>query len=105
MCIRRVYLYIYDVRKKNISDIKNNPRLTLPRPLSGHEEAIISCLKSDFQASFKSYVADNCDKNGKIKTTNLTKSQLRGPKSLLRRISNLEGQAKIGTKLKGSVSP
>ena len=41
---RNVYdegVLIYDVRKKNISDIKNNPCLTLPRPLSGHEEAKI----------------------------------------------------------------
>ena len=88
---RNVYdegVLIYDVRKKNISDIKNNPRLTLPKPLSGHEEAIISCLKSDFMEIFKSYLADNCDEKGKIKAANLTKSQLRGLRSLLRRIAN-----------------
>ena len=73
---RNVYdegVLIYNVRKKNISDLKNNPCITLPRQLSVHEEAMISCLKSDFQVIFKSYVADNCDENGKIKGTNLTK--------------------------------
>ena len=62
---RNVYdegVLIYDVRKKNISYIKNNPRLTLPRPLAGNEEAMISCVKSDFQEIFKF-----CDENGKIK--------------------------------------
>ena len=49
---RNVYdegVLIYDVRKKNISDIKNNPRLPLQKPMSGHKEAMISCVKSDFQ--------------------------------------------------------
>ena len=89
MCMMRVYLSMMS-EEKNISDIKNNPRLTLPKPLSGHEEAIISCLKSDFMEIFKSYLADNCDENGKIKAANLTKSQLRGLRSLLRRIANRE---------------
>ena len=54
---RNVYdegVLIYDVRKKNISDIKNNPRLPLPTPMSEHKEAMISCVKSDFQEISKS---------------------------------------------------
>ena len=90
---RNVYdeaVLIYDVRKRIFLTSKITPRLTLPWPFSGHEEAIILCVKSDFQEILKSYVADNCDENGKIKTPNLTMSQQHGLKSLLRRISKRE---------------
>ena len=35
---------IYDVRKKNICDIKQNSQITLPRALIGPEEAVIACV-------------------------------------------------------------
>ena len=36
---------IFDVRKRNIRDIKNNPRVTLPKALTSHEEATIACVQ------------------------------------------------------------
>ena len=60
---RNVYdkeVLIYHVRKKNIQDIKNNLRLTLPSPLSAHEEAAIY-----IQQIFNEWVAKNWDGDGK----------------------------------------
>ena len=86
---RNIYdegVQVYDVRKRNIRDIKNNPRVTLPKPLSGHEEAMIACVQADFMRIFNEYMAKNCGEAGNIKTPNLTIAQLRGLRSLLKRI-------------------
>ena len=81
---------IYDVRKKNIRDIKQNPRITLPRALSNHEEAVIACVKSDMMEICKDYMAKSCDEQGRVKQPNLSKQELRGLRSLLKRVKNRE---------------
>ena len=81
---------IYDVRKKNIRDIKQNPRITLPRALTGPEEAVIACVKQDMSEIYREYVAKNCDEKGRITKPNLSSKELRGLRSLLKRIQNRE---------------
>ena len=81
---------IFDVRKKNIRDIKQNPRITLPRALTGPEEAVIACVKEDMSEIYREYVAKNCDEKGGITKPNLSNRELRGLRSLLNRIKNRE---------------
>jgi hypothetical protein len=81
---------IYDVRKKNIRDIKQNPRITLPRALTGPEEAVIACVKQDMSEIYREYLAKNCDEKGRITQPNLSSKELRGLRSLLKRIKNRE---------------
>ena len=62
----------------------------MPRPLSGNEEAVIACVKSDMQQIYKDYMASSCDEKGRIKQPNLSKQELRGLRSLLKRIKDRE---------------
>ena len=78
-----------DLKKRKVTDLKDNSRIILPKPLRVTEEAKISIRGEAFEKVFKEYVNENCDKKGK-QEPNLSKSQMRGISKLKKRVKEGE---------------
>ena len=65
---------IFDHRKKRATDVVENARVTLPRPLSEANEATISMMRSVMMKTYREYKEEYCDKNGNQKT-NMTEEE------------------------------
>ena len=77
----------YDSRKRRVTDLRECTRITLPKPLSAEEEALLESRRSSQQEIFKEYIAKNTDKNG-VQKSNLTREESQGLKSLMKKISS-----------------
>ena len=80
---------VYDNRNKRVTDLKENSRVHLPRPLPPGEEANIEMRRGVYMRLFQDFVRNNCKKNGDQKT-NITREIDNGIKSLKKRIDNEE---------------
>ena len=74
-----------DFRNRRVTDLKNNSRVQLPKPLPAKEEAKVEIRREAHEKVFKQYMNDCCDQKGN-QSSNLTKSEARGLKKLKKRI-------------------
>ena len=74
-----------DLRKRRVTDLKENSRVILPRPLSTTEEAFIAVRRENVHNIFKEYSKEMCQEDGEQKS-NLTPAQMRGLKKIRKRI-------------------
>ena len=80
----------FNFAKRKATDMKGNSRVFFPRKArSLEEESSLETLRVELRALFKNYISKNCSKGGK-QITNLTKNQVRGLKSLKKRVSEGE---------------
>ena len=79
----------FDFRKQRVTDIEDNVRVTLPKPLKPPDEAAIEMRREIYRKLEADYRREKCDKNGK-QPTNLTKTQEIGLKKLKKRIKDGE---------------
>ena len=80
----------FNFARKRVTDIKGNSRVILPKKAKNFElKAKLEMLRTECMGIFRQYLRENCGKYGKQKS-NLTKSQLKGLKSLKQRIDNAE---------------
>ena len=75
---------IIDMRKKRVTDMKENSRIYLPKPLPALEEAKIAIRRETYENVFKTFKEEKCTEKGEQKS-NLTWSQRKGLKSLKKR--------------------
>ena len=80
---------VYDARKTRVTDLKENSRVTLPKPLNAKHEAEIELRRSLYSKTYKSFMEQNCDKNGD-QDSNLTEMENKGLKSIKKRIADGE---------------
>ena len=80
---------VYDNRNKRVTDLKENSRVHLPRPLNPEGEANIEMRRGVYMRLFEEFKNVNCKKNGDQKN-NLTKAEEEGIKSLRKRIEDEE---------------
>ena len=76
-----------DLRKKRVTDSKDNSMVHMPRPVSVKEEASISVRETTYESVFKKYFRENCSEKGK-QSPNLSKSEMSGLKKLKKRIDD-----------------
>ena len=79
-----------DMRKKRATDMRGNREVFMPAPGKPIVEAEYNLRSSMWQREFLRFRNENCDKSGRQKTTNLSRSQELGLRSLSRRIAKLE---------------
>ena len=72
------------MRKKRVTDMKENSRIYLPKPLPALEEAKIAIRRETYENVFKTFKEEKCTEKGEQKS-NLTWSQRKGLKSLKKR--------------------
>ena len=77
-----------DMRKRRATDMNDCVRVTLPKPLKVQEEAKIELRRELHVKIFLDYIRDKT-KDGE-QMSNLSDSEMRGLKSLLKRIKNQE---------------
>ena len=77
---------VYDSRKRRVTDLRECSRITLPRPLSPEDEAVLKTRKRSQMEIFRKYIAKNTNKKGDLKS-NLTDEENEGLKSLQKRIA------------------
>ena len=80
---------VIDMRKRRVTDMKENSRVILPKPLSAYEEAKIAVRRENFEKVFGDYCQEHCSEKGEQKT-NLTFSQRNGLRKLRKRIKDGE---------------
>ena len=80
---------VYDYRKKRVTDIRENARVTLPRPVLEIQEAGIALRRDSFNNITNKYIEEHCNEKNE-QEPNLTKGESRGLKSLQRRIKEGE---------------
>ena len=80
---------VIDMRKRRVTDMKENSRVILPKPLTAHEEAKIAVRREHFEEVFSEYCQEHCSEKGEQKS-NLTFSQRNGLRKLKKRIKDGE---------------
>ena len=66
-----------DLRKRRVTDIQENSRIYMPKPLNVAHEANINIRETIFENTFSRYVDSFCNETGKQKP-NLTRSEMSG---------------------------
>ena len=80
---------VIDMRKRRVTDLKENSRIYLPKPLSATEEAKIEIRRDKYETIFQRYFHEKCSEKGN-QSSNLTQAQLRGLTKLRKRVENGE---------------
>ena len=79
-----------DFTKRRVTDLKGNANVTLPKARGGFNmEAKLETLRTEAMGVNIRYIGENCGKEGRQKT-NLTVSEAKGMKSLLKRVKEGE---------------
>ena len=68
-----------DFRKLRVTDMKDNPRVFLPKPRPPGEERVMASKDVLREEAIQAYIYENCIEKGFQKDSNLTKQQQRGP--------------------------
>ena len=76
---------IFDQRKKRVTDLSENNRVTLPRPLGAENEAAIEMRRGIYMEIFREHTRKYCDLEGN-QESNLTERQQIGVQRLRKRI-------------------
>ena len=74
---------------RRVTDLKENCKVYLPKPLSPEEEAQLAIRKGKYMTIFKRYTEEKCGKKGEQRL-NLTFSQRKGLEKLKKRIKDKE---------------
>ena len=74
-----------DLRKKRVTDLKENSKVHLPKPLPTQQEAFVAIRREKWLDTYREHLKDNCSKEGN-QTSNLSQSQQRGLAKLKKRI-------------------
>jgi hypothetical protein len=80
---------VFDLRKQRVTDMEDNSRVSLPRPLTSGDEANIEMRRNVYKKLEADYVREKSTEK-REQPSNLTKSQERGLKSLQKRIKMRE---------------
>ena len=80
---------ILDLRKRRVTDMKENSKVYLPKPLPVIEEANIAIRRDKYEQTFKEFVEEKCSKKGEQKS-NLSPQQRNGLKKLQKRVADGE---------------
>ena len=81
---------VLDMRKRRATDVKNNSRVILPRKMRGfEEEARLEMLRQKLRGTFSQYMREKCGPGG-LQKSNLTRGEIKGLKSLKKRVKNGE---------------
>ena len=80
---------VFNLEKQRVTDMEDNTRVTLPKPLPPAEEAAIEMRRNIYKKLEKDYLEKNCKKDGK-QPSNLTPAQETGLKRLQKRIKEKE---------------
>ena len=80
---------LFNYGRKRATDLKENSRVTLPRPVSAENEAGIEIRRKSFRRVVANFRKEECNHKMEQKP-NLTKSEANGLKSLQNRIQNEE---------------
>ena len=80
---------IYDARKRRVTDLKENARVTLPKPAGTAHEAGIEMRRNMFNKTVKEFIESFCDEGGE-QESNLSEQEKRGLRSLRKRIQSGE---------------
>ena len=75
----------FDFRKMRVTDLKQNTKIHLPKPLPTRQEACAAVRRERWEKEFKEYFQENCKDDGSQKS-NLTPAQQRGIAKLKKRI-------------------
>ena len=76
-----------DLRKRCVTDTKENSRVIMPKPVSIKEEANINIREASFESVFNQFYSEDCNEKGKQKA-NLSKSEMSGLAKLRKRVDN-----------------
>ena len=80
----------FNLAKRRVTDLKGNSRVHFPRkPRSLEEESALETMRMELKSLFSNYVTNNC-KGGHKQVSNLSQSQLKGLKSLRKRVGDGE---------------
>ena len=89
--------------KKRVTSMKGNSRVILLRVMKNFkDEAALETLRTELMGVFKDHIMKNCDEKGTQKS-NLTGSELRGLRSLKKRVKSGEIHVSPSDKRKGLV--
>ena len=76
--------------KKRVTDLKGNTMVYLPGKLKNfQDEANLELLRAEMKYCFKQYMREKCDDEGR-QESNISKEELRGLKTLKKRVKNEE---------------
>ena len=78
----------YDARKMKVTNLRENTRITLPRPLNPIHEAMIEVRRKEYNRVFDEYRGKESKKRKRV--SNLTEEESKGVKSLKSRIEKDE---------------
>ena len=73
-----------DLRKRRVTDLKENSRVYLPKPLPPQEEAKIEIRREQYEQVFRDHVRDHCSESG-TQQSNMSWSHRNGLKKLQKR--------------------
>ena len=76
-----------DLRKRRVTDIQENSRIYMPKPLNVAHEANINIRETIFENTFSRYVDSFCNETGKQKP-NLTRSEMSSLAKLKKRVDD-----------------
>ena len=79
---------VYDARNMKVTNLGENTRITLPKPLKPVQEAMIEVRREEYMRVFREYKEQERKKGER--RTNLTEMESKGIKSLKKRIENDE---------------
>merc|ERR1712105_451297 len=80
---------VFDCRKKRVTDLDENSRVHLPKPLPPSEEATIEMRRAIYLETFNKHKNEFCNKRGE-QVSNLDEDEEKGLKMLKKRIKNGE---------------
>ena len=79
-----------DMRKRRATDIKGNSQVILPRKMrSFDEEAKLEMMRQDLRGVYGQYMREKCGPRG-LQNSNLTMREIKGLKSLKKRVKEGE---------------
>ena len=80
---------VFNYGKKRATDLKENSRVTLPRPVSAEHEAGVEVRRKSIMNVIKNFKIEKCNKRNEQKP-NLSREESAGLKSLQKRIKDEE---------------
>ena len=83
-----------DLRRRKVTDTKDNSRVYMPKPISLQQETNIHVREGTYEAIFNDYCAENCDVKGR-QLANLSKQEMVGIKKLKKRVN--DGSRPVGS--------
>ena len=78
-----------DMRKRRVTDLKENSRVTLPKPLPASDEAKINVRREKYESVFNTYAEEHCSEDG-AQRSNLSQAQRNGLRKLQKRVQDGE---------------